>query len=191
MIYIDKEIPMFTLPVDYLPTVPENKLPGKIDTPNFWNLRVTVDPIVVVTQESDYYIDSPSLYHYNDSIDISIKFGSQSICTISDLKKSTTVEHDLVDNITPLRQNLVIEMSGKNEQQQVAPNHHLAVKLSLHVENLCIDRLFTEIGCYFVNYNSTTILGSTIMGNNGFQTLEIYTPIYVWLLQHRNYLDNF
>lgn len=177
---------MFTLPVD---REPKQGMPlaGKIAQPPLWNLQVCVEP-GVLTNSNQW---RPGLDHacFSDpNFCLQIWWANQCLFHSQVNGQRFTFGKNLPDSATAQRQALTIKLQGKPclpDQQQ-----NVLIKLQVLVEGISIMPLLEDHASYVLDNGQHKIAGE-FLGENGKQTLEIYTPIYTWLMAHHNKLNKF
>jgi hypothetical protein len=174
---------MFTLPVDKI--LPLKGIPaGKKIQPATWNLTALIEPGVNVDantwgpgQGFDYYDQN--------NIVVEIFLGNTCLLNTRLDTKKLVFSKSIADTCDPQRENLIIKLSGKPNNPDLKDNNHIAIKIDVLIENLSILPLFETHGCFISDSNSEHKIAGEFIGENGQQVIEIYTPIYVWLLQHQ------
>lgn len=173
---------MFILPVDKI-LPPEPTHPGKPDQVRNWNLTVNIEPGVFKNETE--WCPGHAHPHWNDyDIVIKIWFGDQCLLETALDQKQIIFSKNLPDTTVPTRKNLIVELSGKPDDASLEQDHHVCVKLDVTIEGLPMIPLFERHGFYEINSTKEKKIAGQFLGENGRQILEIYTPIYVWLLQH-------
>ena len=181
MIYIEKETTMFTLPVDVEPMENFGTMSGKLSTARTWQIEIRLDPGYMGAEADSQW--SPALHPYNEPIKITVSLGD--VVLIDKIITEPYVYKDfIVDQDRPTTQNLSIRLSGKKEN--INRNVHPVIKIDLSIENTLVNSILEELGTF--TSNNEVKYGVTYMGENGVQELEIYTPIYVWLLKNKTLL---
>jgi hypothetical protein len=168
---------MFTLPVDKPQDPLTGVMPGKVSYVRTWRLQVTGN--IGYLDESGNWYAVDGLHQGN----ISVKFGD-TILYDQGLGQFD-IESLIEDTNYPSRQHLTITLD-KQATGLIMDKYHVAVKLSIRIENIDIIKLF-ERDAVYATVDSIKC-GAQYMGETGKQTLEIYTPIYVWLLTHESSL---
>jgi hypothetical protein len=177
---------MFLLPVDK--TIPPTELPpGKSKQTNCWNLTVNIQPGLIKNQEQWCPGEDHSQFH-NHTIMLEIFFGNKCLLKTRVDKNQIVFSKNIPDTEIPNRQNLIIKLSGKPVDLDLELDHHVTVKFNVTIENLPVMALFEKHGHYQIDNTNERKMAGEFMGENGQQILEIYTPIYVWLLEHQQFL---
>jgi hypothetical protein len=174
---------MFTLPVDR--TLPSKAEPvGKKIQPSTWNLTVLIEPGVNV--DATTWSPGQGSSHYDqNNIVVEILLGDNCLLNARLNTKKLVFSKNVVGTRDPHRENLIIKLSGKPNDPDLKDNNHIAIKIDVLIENLSIIPLFETYGCFISDSNSEHKIAGEFIGENGQQVIEIYTPIYVWLLLHQ------
>lgn len=174
---------MFTLPVDK--TLPIKGVPAgkKIQTPT-WNLTVLIEPGASVNA-TDWKPGQGSDHYEHHNIVVEILLGNSCLLKTRLDTKKLVFSKNIADTCDPQRQNLTVRLSGKPENPDLKDNNHVAIKIDVLVENLSIIPVFETHGCFIADSNSERKIAGELIGENGQQVIEIYTPIYVWLVQNQ------
>jgi hypothetical protein len=177
---------MFTLPIDK--TLPIKAVPaGKKIQPSTWNLTVTVEPGVTMNETT--WAPGQGLDHYDqNNIVVEILLGNSCLLKTRLDTKKLVFSKNIADTCNPQRENLIIKLSGKPDNPDLKDNNHIAIKIDVLVEHLSIIPLFETHGCFIADGTSKRKVAGDFIGENGQQAIEIYTPIYVWLVQHQRTL---
>jgi hypothetical protein len=181
---------MFTLPVDR--TVAESEpIPGKISTARTWSLCLRVVPGVMV----DFDTWLPGAQHARFE---SAQFDTRSVFRTSSPDVDTAGTRCCADRISAAglgctcnAQTLSICLTGFPQHEMQQDNRHAGVVLELSINNLPMLNVLENCGSYHVFDDDTVKSGGSLMGENGCQTLEILTPIHVWLLQNQQHICNY
>lgn len=180
---------MFSLPVDKL--LPQTQTPvGKTEAVSTWNLTVTIEP-GIMENEQEWRPGSDHPHFHEHQIKTEIWFGDQCLFQTRLNQHRIVFSKNLPDTQIPSRQNLTIKFFGKPESPDLETNDHVVVKLDVMIENLPVAKIFEDQGYYQIDSTQEKKVAGNFLGENGQQVLEIYTPIYVWLLKNRNYFWQF
>ena len=172
---------MFTLPLNLPQPIDYGVLPGKNSFFRTWNLKIIITPGLI---NDDKWAPLDLSQHFKDLIRINITFGDILLDKILG-NQPIVLEKDFEDSNQPQWQKLVITFSEKDINTPLADNEHSVIRIQIFVENILITNILETIGNYCTAYGETK-LGAEFIGENGKQSLEIYTPIYVWLLEHQD-----
>lgn len=174
---------MFTLPVDKV--LPAKNVPaGKKTQPATWNLTVLIEPGVNI--DETIWAPGQGQDHYDQNpIVVEIFLGEDCLFNARLDTKKLVFSKNIEDTYDPQRKNLTIKLSGKPDNPDLKDNNHIVVKIDVLIENLSIMPLFETHGCFISDQGHERKIAGEFIGENGQQEIEIYTPIYVWLLQHQ------
>lgn len=175
---------MFTLPIDKVVETGPQPLGKQVQTPT-WNLSVT---ITAGTMQNNVWAPltdfSPLL---GSNMNVQIWWGSQCLTDQAITHGSINLSHDLADQ-GPNRQDLKIVLAGKSS---TGPDADIMLRLDIAVENLSIMSVLSNHGQYVVDHTGEIKIPGEYLGENGTVTLNIYTPIYVWLVQNQTAIQQF
>ena len=104
-----------------------------------------------------------------------------------DNKKIVCNKH-IADTFDPERKNLSIRLHGFSSNAKT--HNTVAIKIDVFIENLSIASLYKNHGYFVVDDSGERKPVGQFVDENGLQVIEIYTPIYVWLLQHQQLIDS-
>ena len=186
MTFIERALQMFTLPVDR--TLPLKDVPAgkKIQTPT-WNLTVLIEPGVTMNA-TDWCPGQGLDYYEQNNVHVEIFLGDCCLLNTRLDTKKLIFSKNIADNCDPQRQNLIIKLAGKPNNPDLKDNNHIAIKINVLVEHLSIIPVFETHGCFVTDSTGERKVAGDLIGENGQQVIEIYTPIYVWLVQHQQTL---
>lgn len=174
---------MFTLPVDKI--FPDEVVHiGKKTQPSTWNLTVSIEP-GVNTNETNWCPGQGSSYYDQENIFVEIFLGDSCLLKSKLGTNKLLFSKNVPDTRDPQRKNLIIKLSGKPNNPDLADDNHIAIKIDVLIENLSIVPLFENHGYFISDSDLKSKIAGEFIGENGSQVIEIYTPIYVWLLQHQ------
>lgn len=180
---------MFTLPVDRSITE-QPIISGKDYYQPVWTLSVRVQPGVM--KDFDTWIPRhPHPRFDNQDLTIAITLDDQMLLEstlTTDIIGFESIQHD-IDK--PTRKLLNITLTGYPQEQQLENNYHAGVVLEVFVNNLPMLNVLENLGQYHVADTDEIKSGGSLMGQNGTQSLEIYMPIYTWLLQHQQHISQY
>lgn len=183
MTFIERVLQMFTLPVDR--TLPSTAVPaGKKIRPSTWNLTVLIEPGVTIN-ETTWGPGQGDDYYDQSNIVVEIFLGDSCLLNTRLDTKKLIFSKNIADTCDPQRQNLIIKLSGKPNNPDLKDNNHIAIKIDVLIENLSIIPLFETHGYFISDNTGQHKIAGELIGENGQQVIEIYTPVYVWLLQHQ------
>jgi hypothetical protein len=184
MTFIEKAQLMFTLPVDQI--LSDEYIPaGKKIHPPTWNLTVLIEP-GVTKNEKDWCPGQGHTHYSENNIRVEILLGDRCLLDTRLDTKKVMFNKNIEDTRNPQRENLIVRLSGKPEDPDLQDNDHVAIKIDVLIENLSIVPLFEDHGYFVSDSDGQRKIAGDFIGENGQQVIEIYTPIYVWLLQHRH-----
>jgi hypothetical protein len=183
MTFIEKDLQMFTLPVDkILPA--ECRPDGKTIQQATWNLTVLIEP-GVNTNETKWCPGQGSSYYDQGNIFVEIFLGDSCLFKAKLDTKKLMFSKNIPDTRDPQRKNLIVKLSGKPNNPDLIDDNHVAIKIDVLIEDLSIMPLFENHGYFISDSDFESKIAGEFIGENGSQVVEIYTPIYVWLLQHQ------
>jgi len=189
MTFIEKGLRMFTLPLDKIVALKGDHAGKKIQTPT-WNLTVLIEPGVSINETT--WGPGQGINHYDqNNIVVEILLGDSCLLKTRLDTKKLVFSRNIADTQEPQRKNLVIKLSGKPESPDLEDNNHIAIKIDVLIENLSIVPLLETDGCFIPDHSNERKIAGEFIGENGQQVIEIYTPIYVWLLQHQKTFRRF
>lgn len=175
---------MFTLPIDKV-LKSRNQLLGKTSYIPTWELTVTFQPGRFENKVWTPCVDSTRIAESN--LVLEVLLGDQCISKQPVTERHISVSSNQVDSITPTRQNLIIRLDGAGD----FVDQDLLLLVDIYINSVSILNVLTAQGKY-INYSTQeTSQGSIFMHDRGEQILEIYNPIYVWLLQHQQLITQF
>jgi hypothetical protein len=180
---------MFTLPVNKA-TVKSIVPDGKVEQPSLWNLTVILQP-GVIKHDGNWYPGENHPHFDQHEITAEILFGNQSLLKTRLGTQQIVFSKNLIDTITPATENLIIKLLGKPVDPDLEQDNHVILKIDAFIENLPIMPLFETYGYYELTHTHEHKTAGDMLGENGQQVLEIYTPIYVWLLQHQKVFSQY
>lgn len=134
-----------------------------------WSLRLVLTPgcMLNYTQWTPVGI--------ND-VEYRVIYNDQDIATGTGLAQPVAVELELEDPKHPVKNNVAIRVANLNGPGNM-------IKVQVYVQDHCVNGIFLDQLCYYTDGGQIKH-GSTYMGENGYQLLEIRTPIYQWLFEH-------
>ena len=101
------------------------------------------------------------------------------------------LESAQIDPAVPARQILSISLMGYPQQEMLDNNRHAGIVLELSINNLSMLNVLENSAYYQIFDTDEIKSGGSLMGQNGCQLLEIYTPIHVWLLQNQQHICDY
>jgi hypothetical protein len=177
---------MFTLPVDLLLPVVQTPQ-GKTTQTSYWNLSVTVQPGVMKNQQD--WVPGQDHPHFHDhDIRVEVWVGKECLLSTRLNNQQIFFSKNLPDSDIPTRQDLTVKLFGKPDNPDLETDDHVVVKINVEIENLSVRPVFETQGYYQIESTKEKKIAGVFLGENGSQTLQIYLPIYVWLLQNQNLL---
>lgn len=159
---------MFSLPVDQ--KITHLTMPGKKEIPATWTLRILAENGCWV---SDAWQPTP-----DSTTRIWAKFGD------TELFGQDTSRVDFVTNLDDTVQPTRTELKLGLYNPGVSP---VSVRWQIWIENIDVTELIISPGAYRLDSGEIKH-GTRCAGETGYQVLNIYTPIYVWLMQNREIL---
>jgi len=179
---------MFTLPVNKQPHPSLRRgMPGKRPVQRLWNLTLSIQAGVMCQNESWIPADDYKKPLHNQ-FQIEVRLGEKLLANAELGQAPLIINRDLDDSDLPTTELLTIQVSGKDETWPVDNNTHEMLKVALVIENIPLKFLLEELGKFTADSTGQEVRASEFMGQNGKFKLEIYTPIYVWLMDKRELL---
>jgi hypothetical protein len=184
MTFIDRGTWMFTLPIDKIIEPWPAPLGKKVHIPT-WNLKVSLVPGIM--RHNTWTPVTDSSQWPNTDMCVQVWLGSQSLIDQKLTHSPINLSHDVEDQ-GPCYQELKIVLSGKSATKL---DSDVMLHVDLAVENLSIMPVLDTHGQYVIHSTGERKIPGEYMGENGEMTLNIYTPIYVWLLQNQVAINQF
>ena len=163
-------------------------MPGKPVVIPTWLLQIKVTPLLIVNYEqqlnaADHTDIVPGGYFEN--IDFAISMNRQDLVKYHVTLESQCHEFELEDSESTLE----IKITARGFARRKAHNSGGqiitdAIGLDIWVEHLCADDILEMPGRYITDSGDIK-MGAKIMGIDGYQILHVQTPIWTWLMQHR------
>ena len=153
-----------------------------------WKLQIKATPLLVVNYEQQLYpADYPNIVPqgYFENIEFIISVNNQVMA-----KYNLDYEYKLHEfEFEDLESSLEIKISARGFARKKAHNNlgqllTDVIGLDVWVENLSVDDILETPGRYITDSGQIN-MGAKIMGMDGYQILPIQTPIWTWLMQHR------
>jgi hypothetical protein len=189
LICIEKEQVMYTLPVDN--NIAESEpIAGKVSAARTWQLYLRVVPGVM----TDFDTWQPGADHVrfsNRDLTLQVRLGNQLLMSTSLTQDAVVLESAQIDPAVPARQILSISLMGYPQQEMLDNNRHAGIVLELSINNLSMLNVLENSAYYQIFDTDEIKSGGSLMGQNGCQLLEIYTPIHVWLLQNQQHICDY
>jgi hypothetical protein len=180
---------MYTLPVDR--NIAESEtIPGKVVAARTWQLHLRVVPGVV----TDFDTWQPGADHVrfrNRDLELQVQLGDQLLMSAQLTQDTVVLESTQIDSSVPARQTLSISLTGYPQQEMLDNNRHAGIVLELSINNLPMLNVLENSASYQIFDTDEIKSGGSLMGQNGRQLLEIYTPVHVWLLQNQQHICDY
>jgi hypothetical protein len=180
---------MYILPVDR--NIAESEpIAGKVAAARTWQLHLRVVPGVV----TDFDTWQPGADHVrfsNRDLTLQVRLGNQLLMSTSLTQDAVVLESAQIDPAVPARQILSISLMGYPQQEMLDNNRHAGIVLELSINNLSMLNVLENSAYYQIFDTDEIKSGGSLMGQNGCQLLEIYTPIHVWLLQNQQHICDY
>jgi hypothetical protein len=180
---------MYTLPVDN--NIAESEpIAGKVSAARTWQLYLRVVPGVM----TDFDTWQPGADHVrfsNRDLTLQVRLGNQLLMSTSLTQDAVVLESAQIDPAVPARQILSISLMGYPQQEMLDNNRHAGIVLELSINNLSMLNVLENSAYYQIFDTDEIKSGGSLMGQNGCQLLEIYTPIHVWLLQNQQHICDY
>jgi hypothetical protein len=163
-------------------------MPGKPIVIPTWKLQIKATPLLIINYEQQLYpADHPHLVPsgYFEDIKFGISVNDQVLINYHLDYESKMHEFEFEDLESVLQ--IKISASGFARKKAHTSSGQImtdVIGLDIWIENLCVDDVLETPGRY-INDSGQIIVGAKIMGIDGHQILTIQTPIWTWLMQHR------
>jgi hypothetical protein len=163
-------------------------MPGKPVVIPTWKLQIKVTPLLVVNYDQQLYpadhLDIVPPGYFRD-IEFGVRVNNRDLVRYNLDLESKTHEFEFED----LESGLEIKISARGFARKKAltdSGYDISdvIALELWVENLCVDDVLETPGRYWTDSGQVN-MGAKIMGWDGYQILSIQTPIWSWLMQHK------
>ena len=177
---------MFTLPIDTILNSQEKTVKGKTYQTNYWNLQLHVIPGVMKNEQE--WCPGKDHDHFKEhDMFLDIWFGQELLINAKLDPRPFVFSKNIADTVVPTKQNLVLQFSGKPTAPDLKNDGHIMLEISVKIEHLDIGAVYETQGYYLTEQTQEKKVAGNFLGENGCQILEVYTPVYVWLLQNQKY----
>lgn len=153
-----------------------------------WELKIKINPILTINGEIFNISESSNFPGLDDikNMSVSIHYDLIELYSSSITVNPTTFCANLPDDKKNINHRLNITLQNKvNGHTVYLNNKHitLAIDVTVFVENMCINLIIYKLGIFKEQSG-----GVTLIGENGTLSIDIKTPIYKWLLDHKKLL---
>jgi len=143
-----------------------------------WNLKILISPGMMIDNKW-----SPGAQIDMSSWALNIELDQQCIATINNWESTVEISKHLVDDKVNHQHLLEFKLQGTGNIE------HQMIHIRILVEDVDISAVLEHQGVYTLD-NTEVKTGSEFMGEAGIQQLSFTTPIYKWLLDHKEIIVN-